>query len=415
MIQKSGISRQQVILLVFAFLFFSIYTVEVVLNHYFMRTYALDYGFYNQAFWDFAHFRLNSNTVFEPPLDSYFQVHPAFVLPVLSPLYWIFTPLFGTYSLLIIQNLFILLGGYGTYLFIKRKTGNFVIALLAFIHFNLLWGHYSALATDYIDVTVASAVVPFFLLFFDKQKYWLAVPFFLFTLISRENMPIWFVFISLSLMLLYKEKKAKIAAAAFGLFSIFYFIFLFKVIIPGFERPGLHYWGFAYSSLGDNPGEAVIRIISHPLDTLRLLIENQSGDPAFDGVKREFYIVFLLSGGLLLLLRPVYLLWFIPLIAQKMFNDSGVRWGIVGFYSIEVISVISLAAFMSAAWIKWKSVKYILYGILCLSTLRITLLKMEERTSKWYDASKRKYNCGCLLSFSKRCKEDPAGNPEKCS
>jgi uncharacterized membrane protein len=362
--------------------------MQVVLNHYYLRTYALDYGFYNQAFWDFAHFRINHNTVFEPALGSYFQVHPAFVLPLLSPLYWIFTPIFGTYSLLIIQNIIILLGGYGTYLFIKRKTGNFVIALLAFIHFNLLWGHYSAIADEYIDVTVASAMVPFFLLFFDKKRYWLAVPFFLFTLISRENMPIWFVFISLSLILLYKEKKAKMAAAAFGLFSIFYFILLFKWIIPGFERPGLPYWGFAYSALGNSPGEAILQVITHPWETLKLFYINPTGDPAYDGIKREFYVVFLLSGGILLFLRPVYLLWFIPLIAQKMLNDSYVRWGIIGFYSIEVISVISIAVFMSAAWIKWKGVKYILFCILCISTFRITKLKMQERVSKWYDPAK---------------------------
>ena len=117
------------------------------------------------------HFRLNANSVMEPQLASYFQVHPAFILPILSPLYWIFNPFFGTYSLLIIQNIFIVAGGYAVYLLIFRKTGNFYIALLAMIHYNVLWGHYSALAADYIDTTVASSMVPFFLLFFDRRKF----------------------------------------------------------------------------------------------------------------------------------------------------------------------------------------------------------------------------------------------------
>jgi uncharacterized membrane protein len=385
---KFGITSQRITLLIFAVIFFSIYTIQAVLNHYFLRTYALDYGFYNQAFWDFAHFRINQNTVFEPVLSSYFQVHPAFVLPLLSPLYWVFTPIFGTYSLLIIQNILILLGGYGTYLFIQRKTGNFLISLLAFIHYNLLWGHFSAIASDYIDVTVASAMVPFFLLFFDKKRYWLAVPFFLFTLISRENMPIWFIFISLSLVLLYKERKAKIMAASFGILSMIYFILLFKFVIPGFEKPGLPYWGFAYSALGHSPGQVLIHIVSHPWETLKILFVNHTGDPTNDGIKKEFYVVFLLSGGILLFLRPVYLLWFIPLIAQKMLNDFFARWGITGFYSVEVVSVITLAAFMSASWIKLNRVKYILFGLLCFSTAGITVLKMEYRLSKWYDPAK---------------------------
>jgi uncharacterized membrane protein len=165
-----------------AFIAFSTYTFQVVVNHYCMRTYALDYGYYNQAFWDFAHFRMNRNTVFEPPLENYFQIHPAFTLPILSPLYWLFNPIFGTYSLLIIQNIFIMLGGIGTYLFIKRKTNHFWIALLAFVHFNLLWGHFSALSADYIDTTVAASVVPLFLFFLTNTN--LPFPLYYFFLLS---------------------------------------------------------------------------------------------------------------------------------------------------------------------------------------------------------------------------------------
>jgi uncharacterized membrane protein len=365
-----------------------IYTGVVVLNHYFMRTFALDYGFYNQAFWDFAHFRNNSNTVFEPRLDSYFQVHPAFTLPLLSPLYWIFSPVFGTYSLLIIQSIFIMAGGYATYLLIKRKTNNFIIALLAFIHYCLLWGHFTALASDYTDTTVAASVVPFFFLFFDKGKYFLASLVFIFVILCKENMPIWFLFISVALLFIYKERKARIMACITGVFSLLYLIFLFKVLIPYFENPHLPYWSFAYSALGENPADAVLYIFKHPVETLKLLFVNHSGDPTYDGIKKEFYMVFLISGGFLLILRPVYFILFIPLIAQKMFNDSYIRWGIMGFYTIEVVSILSLAVFMATIWIKNNYVKYALYTAVCISTLAVTSKKMDDRTSKWYDPGK---------------------------
>jgi uncharacterized membrane protein len=371
------------------FVFFMVlYTTQVVLNHYYMRTYALDYGFYNQAFWDFAHFRTNSNTVFEPALGNYFQIHPAFTLPLISPLYWIFNPFFGTYSLLIIQNIFILLGGYGTYLFIKRKTDNEIIAILAFVHYNVIWGHFSALASDYIDTTVASSMVPLFFLFFDKKKYVLASLFFLFVIICKENMPIWFIFISITLILLYKDRISRWMAAGYALFSLAYLVFLFKVLIPHFQDPNLPYWGFAYSALGKNPAEAIRFIFTHPWETAKLLFINHSGDPTFDGIKLEFYQVFLLSGGILLFLRPVYFIPFIPIIAQKVFNDSYIRWGIMGFYSIEVVSILTLAVFLATSHLKSVILKYGLYLILCIVSLRVTLIKMEERTSKWYDASK---------------------------
>jgi uncharacterized membrane protein len=379
--------KQRLVLVGFIIFFFSLYTVQAVLNHYFLRTYALDYGFYNQAFWDFAHLRINSNTVFEPQLENYFQIHPAFTLPLISPLYWIFAPVFGTYSLLIIQNIFILLGGFGTYLLVKRKTGQFWIALLAFIHYNLIWGHFSAISSDYIDTTVASSMVPLFFLYFDKKKYWIAAFFFLMVITCKENMPIWFIFISLALILLYKDKQSRLVAAVFGLFSFVYLIFLFKVLIPHFQIADNPYWGFAYSVLGKTPGEALSFVLRHPLESIRLSLINHSGNASYDYVKWEFYVGFLVSGGLLLFRRPVYLLLFVPIIAQKVLNDSPMRWGITGFYSIEAVSILTMAVFLATSDIRQGWPKYLLYVALCICTAGFTWYKIDRRVT-WYDPSK---------------------------
>ncbi|HEX2396429.1 MAG TPA: DUF2079 domain-containing protein, partial [Bacteroidales bacterium] len=326
-----------ILLLLAVILFTSIYTIQVVWNHHCFRTYALDYGFYNQAIWDFAHFRSNTNTILEPPLPNYFQVHPGFTLIWILPLYWIFYPLFGSYTLLIIQNIFIIAGGLATYALIRRKTNDRWIALLAFLHFNLIWGHYSALAADYIDTTIASSLVPLFILMFDKRKYFAATVVFLFVITCKENMPIWLFFISAALFFIYRERPSRIASLGFGFFSIIYFIFIFTVLIPYFEDPHRPYGFFQYSALGDNPAKAVLYILKHPGASLKMLFENHLNDPNLKGIKLEFHTVFMLSGGLLLIRRPVYFLMFIPVIAQKMYNDSFVRWGILGFYSIEAV------------------------------------------------------------------------------
>jgi uncharacterized membrane protein len=368
--------------------FFTVYTLQVVLNHFYFRTYALDYGFYNQAFWDFAHFRVNSNTVFEPPLETYFQIHPGFTLLLISPLYWVFTPFFGTYSLLIIQNIFLLIGGYSVYLLIKDKTNNYWIALLAFLHFNLIWGHYSALSSDFIETTVAASMMPVFLLFFDRKKYIASILVFLFIITCKENMPLWFIFMSITMILIYKDKKTKLLSLGLGIFSLLYFLFLFKFLIPYFESPGTDYWGFAYSALGKNPGEALQFIFTHPFQALSLLFVNPTGNPDYNYIKAEFYIVFLVSGGILLFLRPVYVIPFIPVIAQKMFNDSFIRWGMLGFYSIEAVSILTVFAFLAISRIGNIKLKLILCVVLCLSTLRITLVKLDNRTALWYDISK---------------------------
>ncbi|HLO58372.1 MAG TPA: DUF2079 domain-containing protein [Bacteroidales bacterium] len=379
---------RQIILWSLVLLFFFIYTLQVVLNHFFLRTYALDYGFYNQAFWDFAHLRTNSNTVFEPPLETYFQIHPGFTLLLISPLYWIFTPIFGTYSLLIIQNIFIVSGGYCVYLLIKEKTCNFWLAILAFLHFNVIWGHYSALSSDFIETTIAASMVPAFLLYFNRRKFFLSCIVFLFIITCKENMPLWFIFISVTLILSYKEKDAKMFSLGLAIFSLLYFLFLFAFLIPHFERPGLPYGGFAYTALGKTPGEALQFIFTHPFQTFRLLFINHLGDPSYNFIKAEFYKVFLVSGGILLLIRPVYIIPFIPIIAQKMLNDSIGRWGILGFYSIEAVSILSVFVFFAVDRISNTSYKVILCSILCISTFSVTLNKLDQRTSLWYDISK---------------------------
>ncbi|MFC2096173.1 DUF2079 domain-containing protein [Bacteroidota bacterium] len=365
------------------------------MNHYYFRTNALDFGFYNQAFGDFAHFRSNANTVFYPALDNYLQVHPAFTLFILSPLYWVFNWIFGTYTLLIIQNIFLIIGGIYTYKIVKDKTQNNLLAVLALLHYHFIWGHYSAIAFEYIDATVASCIVPVFFYYFDKQKYLLSTIAFIFILTARENMPIWFIFISAFLVLIYyKRKRAVVFSVLYILFSLTYLVIVYNVIVPIYENESLKYWGFAYSALGENIPKALKFVFTHPLETFKLLFINHSGNPLYNGIKAEFYYVFLLSGGFLLFYRPKYIILFIPIIAQKMFNDHFVRWGINIFYSIEIVTLLPFVTFLIISDLG-KIKKYnltILFAIIILtSTFVTTIVKMNTRKSKWYDKSKEKF------------------------
>jgi len=373
--------------------FFTLYGLQTFTNHCLFRSYALDYGFYNQAFWDFAHLRANANTVFEPPLDHFLQVHPAFTLFIISPLYWLFSWATGTYSLLLIQNIFLAVGGIYTFRFIREKTGDDLVSLLAMVHYFILWGHFSALAADYIDVTVASSVVPVLFYCFYKRRYLAAGLAAVFIMLSRENMPIWMIFIALFFALTrLHHRPSLVFSAILMLISVAYLFVIFRIIIPSFENPSHPYWGFAYSSLGKNIPEALMTVVLHPWEAIRLLFVNQSGETVYNGIKGEFYLVFLLSGAVLLFTRPAWLLLFIPLIAQKMFNDHYLRWGINSFYSIEIVSVLSLSVWSAVAEFRYWKIpvkKWILF-LTVVSTLVVTMVKMDTRKARWYDPVKEK-------------------------
>ncbi len=390
---KSIIStRNNWILCTIIGLFGILYCVISFSNHYFFRTFWADYAIYNNAFYDFAHFRINRNPLFEPPLNNFFQVHMSFTLVALTPFYWLFGWLLGTYTLLFVQVLFLLLGGYGVYLLIKLKSNNFLLAILAMFHYFILWGHYSCLAADYIDCTVAASVVPLFIYFFEKRRFVLASLCFVFIIIAKENMPLFLIFISLFLIFIHrKEKKLVLINVCYIGIALSYFLFCFYYLIPLLEDPNRPYWGFAYSALGTNIKDAFLFLITHPVKSFLLLFQNHNDNVGYDGIKAEFYYVALLSGGIFLVCRPKYLILFIPIVAQKMYNDNFLRWGINSFYSIEVVSILSIAVFLAIQEFKNQTLKNFFAIALCLSTTAITLVKLDHRTSLWYDSTKEKF------------------------
>lgn len=371
--------------------FFVLYNLQAFINHYFFRTNALDYGFHLQAFWKFTSFKSGPITIFDTPLKSYYQIHPSFTLAIITPLAWLLKPIFGTYTLLLIQNIFFTIGGYFTFKVVLFKSNNKLVSLLAAIHYFVLWGHFSAIAFEYIDANIAATTLPLFIFLFYKKRFWSALLVFVFIISSRENMPLWFIFIGLFLFIEnFKNPKIRIWSSIYVFISFFYLIFVFKILIPFFHEEGYVYSRFQYSSLGENIPEATRFIFTHPIESIKLLFINHLGNEVFNGIKLEFWYVFLLSGGIFLLRKPLFFLIFVPIIGQKLYSNDYQMWGINIFYSIEIVSVLSIAAYLSIANIKsTKKVKYLAVS-LCIATCLTTVIKMNTRDSKWYVKSKEK-------------------------
>jgi len=204
-------------------------------------------------------------------------------------------------------------------------------------------------------------------------------------------MALWTFFIGLFFLVEYrKEKMARWASLVVIFVSLVYFIFVFMVLIPNIETPERPFRLFNYSALGNTPPEALVFMLKHPLKTLNLLFINQSGDPVYNGVKAEFYTVYLLSGGLLLFLRPKYLLLFIPILAKKMLNDDPIRWSVELYYSIEFVSILPVTVYLIIASFRKKKLQIILGLLVCISTLTMTGYKFNrgKRELPWWPTTK---------------------------
>jgi uncharacterized membrane protein len=377
----------------FILLFFLIlFLLIVCCNHYFFRTVAWDYGAYNFAFNDYAHLHNSNSTVYQDSNFKFIQDHISFTLMLFVPLYWLLSWLTGTYTLLIVQTFIIIFGAWAVYKLIELKSTNKLLPLLALLYYFLIIGRWTSFVSDCNLAIMASSMVPVFIYYFEKKKWYFALGAFIFILISREDMALWTFFIGLFLLLIHpKDKVARNLSIAIMAVSVAYFMFIFKTFIPLIETSDKKYTLFNYTALGSGPGEAIAFIFKHPIKTFLLLFQNQSGNVSFNNVKSEFYFVYLLSGGIIVFLRPRYLILFIPLLAKKMLNDDPIRWSIELYYSIEFVSILPVAVYLIIGAIRNSVLQNILAISVCLVTFIITCYEFETSHHKipWWN--NRKY------------------------
>lgn len=383
---KSTKRHVYIIFLLFSLVHLSI----VVLNHYYYKTFTFDYGVYNFAFFDFAHLRVSPCPVYLAGFDiTFLQDHFSLTLIFLSPLYWLLSPVFGTYTLLIIQWSLILLGGWATYHYLLLRFQNQFLALAALIVYFGLYGRYSAYQNDCNLVTMGSALVPLFFYFFEKRKFIAVYLLFLLLIFNREDFSLNLFFVCLMLAILYrKDQEQRRVALILTVASVLCFIVIFQFIIPALEDAQKSFSLFNYQALGKDPFEAFVFILSHPFDSIVLLVKNHTNLAENDWVKFRFYAVYALSGGIFLFLRPVYLIALIPLIAKKMYNDDSLRWSIESYHGVEVASILPILVFSAVSQIKFEGLKVALAALSVFTTLSLTFYLVSHPSPIYYGVNK---------------------------
>ena len=368
-------------------LFGIIYCLISFVNHYMFRTSAHDFGIYNQALWDYAHFRINNNTIISPYFGNILSDHFELLMMIVSPLYYIF----GSYTLLIVQVIAILIGGQGIFKFVELISSNRKLALAAMIQFFLFFGIYSALAFDYHNNVIGAMVVPWVFYFLHKNQWKQAILMLIIFLISKENMALWGVFIFAGLIIKYRRDRRKhIWSTIFCAVSLAYFLIVVGLIIPSLGRAGAGYLHFQYSVLGNNMSDSLSNIITNPLYAFKLLFVNHLNFPAGDYVKAELHIAVLLSGGILLFLRPYYLLMLLPIYGQKLFCDHYTYWGLGFHYSVEFIPIITIGAFSIINEIDKQKIRRIVVYVLIIFTAAVSFHSFDK-TYTYFNRQKQRF------------------------
>lgn len=340
---------------------------------------------FNHALYSLSHFKLNTFTLnLAGPFTDYFGAHFSPIIFLYIPFYYIF----GSYTLLVIQIVAILLGGIGIYKIAKHRNGGNFIPLIAILHFLGIWGIYSALSFDFHDNVIGAMLVPWLYYFYvSENRRWTLILFFL-ILFSRENMSLWLCFIFLGMLIqqrrfdIRKLLKFELPLMAF---SAFYFVLIIGVVMPAIVNDKDVTQLVRYTSFGTSVSEIIINMISNPQKVFTLLFESDSSEKILLGIKGELHFMVLVSGGIALLYRPQFLLMLVPIYLQKMLTNDYVLWGINGHYSIEFAPIISIAMIESLNNIKKVQWKYLAYLPVLYLTFHYTEGKLERRNSLWYN------------------------------
>ena len=364
-------------------------------NHYVFRTFGFDYAVYNFAFYDYAHFRVSPCPIYQAGYPvSFWQDHFSLLLPLLSPLYWIMAPVAGTYSLIIIQWVFVMTGGICTFRLISRRSSSNWFGLAAALCYFLFHGRFTAHRADVNLAIMASSLVPVLFDLFDRKRFKGVVAVTALIAITREDMALWLTFIGFFLAIYYRKdsaarKKALLLSGA----AAFYFVICMGILIPVFLETDLKKFTlFEYSALGKDAGEALRYIVHDPLQVFKMLFVNHSDSEYYDGIKKDFYMLYLLSGGALLFLRPWYLIPLLPLLAKKMLNDNPVRWGIEAYYAIEFVSILPILVFLIIAGLKNPLHRNILSFTVLAAVVTCTARSLISPPTTVLLADDRKYN-----------------------
>lgn len=383
MIHPTTLSRAKLIAILGVFAI--IYCLTSFPNHYLLRTAALDLGMFNHALYNFAHFDLNYFTLsFDGSAVNYFGDHFSPITILYAPFYY----LFGSYTLLIIQIFSILFGAVGIYRYACFKlphVDNYKFLII--IQFLSLWGIYSALSFDFHNNVIGAMMVPWLFLYYEQEKKTKFLLFFVLIIATKENMPLWLFFIVLGLIV--KHKKFNVKALLKFEIPILIFTIVYFFIVVGFLMPWIREGhGFnqlsRYDLLGSDLSEIVTTIFTKPGYVISLLYNNTLGNPLYDGIKAELHMMVFVSGGILFLVRPYYLIMLAPIYAQKLFSNSFGNWGINIQYSIEFAPLITLCIIDFFSTIKKRV--FITVGLItiCASTIFFTYRTLETRKSKWY-------------------------------
>jgi uncharacterized membrane protein len=367
-------------------LFFAGFYANIsIVNHLNFRTNWFDLGLYTHHIYNYSALNFSDLKI---NLSDHFDLF----LVCISPLRYVF----GQYTLLIVQIGFIILGSFGVFLYSEQQLKNKQRSLIMQITFLISFAVISSVAFDYHSNVIAACLVPFLLLFYNaghKIKFiitWLVI------VITKENVMFNTSVLLILLPFFHRDEGLKKLSFTLGVIGLGLFWIIVSKIMPAFSNTEV-YANFKYTSVGHskNFSDMFVFICSHPIETVKLMFVNTSGEPRYDLYKLEAHCFIFLCGGFLLFRKPLLLLVSVPIYLQKFLHDSENIWGLSFQYNIDFLPLIlmGMISFLKKEHTNvfiHKNAAYFFLAINLILTIRMldnTMSYIRRSTVRFYQGS----------------------------
>lgn len=286
---------------------------------------AFDLAVQDQTVWGYSRFEFIYNTVLGIPnlLGDHF--HP--ILAVLAPFMWLWD---SAGVLLVAQGVLLAAAGIPIYLWAERELGP--LAGLAFeAAYLTFWGVLAGVVYDFHHVAFAVPAVSLALYAtLTRRSRWL-VPGVAVAMLTREDVTL--TLIALGFYIAAVQRRWWLGGALMAL-NAAWFALLLGVIVP-FLGGGVAYRHWTYDALGAGPLQAILFVLRHPLEALRLLFE--------PGEKTHVWLGSVGAFVFLPLVSPITLVA-IPSFLERFWSSSSNFWSFHFQYSMLPAPILAFAA-----------------------------------------------------------------------
>ena len=293
----------------------------------FLKYHCFSYGdfdlaVHSQTLWNILHGSIYSSILGIDFLGN----HAHFILFLIAPIYLLFqSPL----TLLFLQTIFLALAAYPIYL-IAREELNKRLALtlvLAYLFYPALW--YTNLY-EFHPTVFATLFLSFMFYCFMKKYFKGFILFMSLSLLCQENIPL--IIVPMGIYIIFTKREIRWATSLIVSGVIWFWVMVVKVI-PYFNKDTVQFFTI-YSCFGNSVSEIVWFVITHPLETARIIITSSN---------LSYVVSLFMQVSFFSFFSPQILIIF-PVLMQHLLSKREWEHTIYRHYTAEMIPIIFISA-----------------------------------------------------------------------